>query len=46
MLLASFTGLILSSKMQKIMYTMTEAMFIQNRFLKASPVLKSKNEYC
>ena len=32
--------------MQKTMYTNTEPRLIQNKFLNASPVLKSKNEYC
>ena len=42
----SLIGLILSSIVQKIMYTKHDARLIQNRFLNASPVLKSKNEYC
>ena len=46
MLLASLTGLIFSSKTQKIMYTITAPKLIMNKFLKASPLLKSRKEYC
>lgn len=46
MLEASLTGLIFSSNTQKTRYTMTAERLIQNRFLKASAVLKSRNEYC
>ena len=46
MLDASLIGLIFSSTKQKTKYIMTAARLIQKRFLKASPVEKSRNEYC